>query len=64
MQGAYGVKRGTRARRFSISQSRSEEELSSSADDRSKRMSGRWEAMEPAKEVIELEEDAEEDREC
>ena len=65
IQGAYGVKRGTRARRLSMSQSRSEGEPSRSADDRSKRMSGRLEGRGPDKaEEKELEEEVEEEREC
>ena len=59
------MKRGTRARRLSISQSRSDGELSRSADDRSKRMTGRFEGKGPDKEeAMELEEDVEEEREC
>ena len=58
------MKRGTRARRLSMSQSRSEGELSRSTDDRSKRMRGRFEEVGPDKEEKELDEDVEEEREC
>lgn len=65
MEGAYGAKRGTRTRRLSISQSRSDGEPSHSiADDPSRRTRGRrGETVVDTEDERELEEDAEEERE-